>query len=448
MKRVSSIFVSFVLFATLAVSAQDTKNRRVSDTILLSAVEQYEKQDYQSAWNTLKGAESVDPDNDAVQYYLGNILVMAGQSRDALRYYEKAYALDSANVWYAVRLGSLYNELRRPADALRLLEPVLPKKSNDPEVISSLMDSHVMMGNFKKADSLITRLELMSGESEYTRLSRLEILRQQGRFSEFFASLKSYFRESDLSGASKADITRKVMRSSDPRFNYVHLDDYVELADVMLEKHPADTAVTHFAVSILYSAEQKDRLMALCDRNQDDTYMIRVAIMLHSERGDYKAVVREADRMLTIPDLSEEDIVAAHVYKGDAYQFLGQKEKCIREYEQALKLSPDNAALLNNYAYFMACEGKNLTKCAKMSRRSIELGPDNATYLDTYAWILYKQKKYHMSQAYFKKAMLYGGKDSAAILEHYAELLDAMGDTTLAKGYREQAKLKKDAKKQ
>ena len=97
---------------------------------------------------------------------------------------------------------------------------------------------------------------------------------------------------------------------------------------------------------------------------------------------------------------------------------------------------------MNNYAYYLSEEGKNLKKAYRMSKKAIAKNPDNATYLDTFGWILHLMHKDLEAKPFFKHAMLYGGKDSAVILLHYAEVLDRLGEKDLAEVYRSQAKKK------
>ena len=46
--------------------------------------------------------------------------------------------------------------------------------------------------------------------------------------------------------------------------------------------------------------------------------------------------------------------------------------------------------VLNNYAYFLSLEGRELEKALTMSSRAIALTDNNPTYLDTHAWVLFK----------------------------------------------------------
>ena len=118
---------------------------------------------------------------------------------------------------------------------------------------------------------------------------------------------------------------------------------------------------------------------------------------------------------------------------------ISAREQLIASYDQTLKINPDYAPVLNNYAYYLSLEGKQLKKAYTMSKKTIEQEPDNATYLDTFAWILHLMGRDLEAKPFFKHAMLYGGKESAVILEHYAVVLEALGENDTAGVYRNMA---------
>lgn len=134
-------------------------------------------------------------------------------------------------------------------------------------------------------------------------------------------------------------------------------------------------------------------------------------------------------------------ISSLYGFIGDQYMNREMREAAYKEYEQGLKYNPDNAMLLNNYAYFLAKDStlNRLKKAERMSRRSITLEPRNATYLDTYAYILYLKGDYVGAKSYYTKLFSLGEVESAEVYRNYSDLLDAMGNTTTAEVYRMRA---------
>ena len=147
---------------------------------------------------------------------------------------------------------------------------------------------------------------------------------------------------------------------------------------------------------------------------------------------DYPEVVRLSEEIIRISPKDSSVLVSAYSAMGDAYYRMKKSKEAFKAYDKALKYKPDNIYVLNNYAYYLSLEGKNLKKAYAMSKKTIEAEPDNATYLDTFGWILYLQGKTLEAKPFFKHAMLYGGKDSVVIMDHYAEVLFALKEYDLA----------------
>ena len=165
--------------------------------------------------------------------------------------------------------------------------------------------------------------------------------------------------------------------------------------------------------------------------------------------GDYN--LKEYDRVLeichTVLEKAPNDSSAtlrAWSTAGDIYHLKGDSKKAYKAYEKALKINPNYVYVLNNYAYYLSMEGKNLKKAYNMSKKTVEAEPDNSTYLDTFGWILFLQGKALEAKPFFKHAMLYGGKESAVVMDHYAEVLYALKEYDLAFVYWNLARQKND----
>ena len=119
---------------------------------------------------------------------------------------------------------------------------------------------------------------------------------------------------------------------------------------------------------------------------------------------------------------------------GDVYNYSGQYEKSDKAYENALKIDPDNAYVLNNYSYYLSLRKEKLEKAERYSKRSNEISPNNPSYLDTYGWILFQQKKYTEAEIYLKMAIKLNNK-RPDILEHYGDVLFRLGKNEEALQY-------------
>ncbi len=139
--------------------------------------------------------------------------------------------------------------------------------------------------------------------------------------------------------------------------------------------------------------------------------------------------------------------VVANMYSiiGDAYHKLKDNRHAYEYYDSCLMYNPDNALVLNNYAYYLSLENKNLDKAEEMIRRSLETeeGKNTPTYLDTYAWILFRQGKYTEAKVYIDSALVLIGDsltdDNHDIIEHAGDIYSKNGLTDEAVAYWQQS---------
>ena len=111
------------------------------------------------------------------------------------------------------------------------------------------------------------------------------------------------------------------------------------------------------------------------------------------------------------------------------------KAEAYAAYDSSLVYNPDNIGTLNNYAYYLSVERKDLDKAEEMSYRTVKAEPENATYLDTYAWILFEKKRYTEARIYIEQAMKNGGDTSQVIVEHCGDVYYMLGEKEKALEY-------------
>ena len=213
-----------------------------------------------------------------------------------------------------------------------------------------------------------------------------------------------------------------------------------------MQEHPSSLSAAAGLVEFLMYAEMWEDL-ALEGRKAFERFTGEPAFLEMASVGDfnlerYDKVLEVCDKVLEVAPSDSSHTLHAWSTKGDIYHRLGDSRKAYKAYDKALKINPDYIYVLNNYAYYLSEDGKQLKKAYAMSRKTIEKEPDNATYLDTYGWILHLLGRSDEAKPFFKKAMLYGGKDSAVIMDHYAEVLFALKEYNMAFVYWNLAKSK------
>ncbi|HIZ85297.1 MAG TPA: tetratricopeptide repeat protein [Candidatus Coprenecus stercoravium] len=214
------------------------------------------------------------------------------------------------------------------------------------------------------------------------------------------------------------------------------VDKGMEILRVNIEHNPDAKSPRAAYMGQLYGRQKWDELAAAAEETIEkfpQDFMLREFLAIAYWRQDKaKEAVEVYNDILRLIPSGHPMLINCYAAMGDLYYETGNRRKAYSCYEKGLRIDDSFCPILNNYAYFLSEEGRNLKKALEMSRKTIISEPENATYLDTYGWLLYLTGDYEEARDYLKKAMIYGGKESAVILDHYAEALFALKDYNLA----------------
>ena len=396
------ICISF-LFLGFAATAQD-------EIGFIDAVQAYAEGNIRKAQPVFKRILEQDPQDDAAAYYLGLCEYASSDIKSAEKHLLAAIEKDSTNTWYLSALANFYNSTGRHLKTAEICEKLLKmdfKSFKSAYTLCLIGDAKLSLGLDSLAVSYYDQALEMDPEYAPAEIGRAEAMRMRGNYAAYFSSLEKFIRNEIVDAQMKSGYIEALLQGMDAQLYWAWGTQIHNLIDTCLELNPDD----------IQSHLNK---LTGCSIKQDTLGMIqqcREVIPLAKAQKD------TANLLLAITTI------------GDFYHEDGNNKAAYKTYEQALKINPSFAPVLNNYAYFLSQDGKKLRKALKMSKVAIEQEPDNATYLDTYGWILYLLKRPQEAKPYFKHAMIYGGKDSAVILRHYAKVLDALGDRDLSNYY-------------
>jgi tetratricopeptide (TPR) repeat protein len=152
-----------------------------------------------------------------------------------------------------------------------------------------------------------------------------------------------------------------------------------------------------------YNKEKKLYNTAEQDFPDDPAILYRQAILSLAE-GDTKDANGYIEKYLSIlkdNSRSEADIAAS---VAGIYSEAGVLEKAEKYYRQAIELEPDNPWWVNNLAYFLINNNRNLSEGMDFVERTLKLNPENWAFLDTKGWGLYKQGKYEEAMKVLQKS--------------------------------------------
>ena len=115
---------------------------------------------------------------------------------------------------------------------------------------------------------------------------------------------------------------------------------------------------------------------------------------------------------------------------GYCYEKLGQTLLSDSLFLNLIEKHPNNASLLNNYAYTItereSLDVLDLRYALSISRKANIIEPDNAAFLDTLGWIYFKLKYFNNALSALKKSIKYDNLNPV-IWEHLADVYIKVG---------------------
>lgn len=381
----------------------------------------------------------------------------------------------------AIYRFNLLRMLNKPEEAFASLEEY-NKEYSSPYVLTTLADYQMSMYNDSTALEYYEEALDLAPDYSPALIGKAETLRLTRKYDDYFKVLGKYVSDPETPAASKSDYLMAVVQRTEPKFLSSFEPQIDSVMNSALKVHPKDSMMLQTAAVYYYSTDRKDEakkhfkasiiawpdsysaaanyvefLMyaqeweelsregrAAFEKFPQETGFLEMASMGDYNLQAYDKVLDICNKVLEVAPRDSSKTLRAWSTMGDIYHQLGDNKKAYKAYDKALKINPDYIYVLNNYAYYLSVEGKNLKKAYNMSKKTIEAEPDNATYLDTFGWILYLQGKPLEAKPFFKHAMLYGGKDSVVIMDHYAEVLFALKEYDLAMVYWNMALKKND----
>ena len=429
----------------------------------------------EEAMTTYEGLVKAFPDKNSAVYELLDIYLARKEFEKALATLNEIEGQRGPSEEVTRTRYDIYTAMGKQEEGIAQLEKFNEKYAS-PTILSMLGDYYVQ--DFADSVAQVRYEEALALDSSYMPaiLGMSEVYRHTRRYPEYFRTLDKFFSSDEIPAGSKTLYLNNLTRAIDPKILQLHRAGFDSLVQRTAQVHPGDSTVLAAVGSYYYGTgreaeagkwfrEAADRFPASLGQTAtyvqylslqktwpelqvrateaysrfDELAFLDYANLANYELKEYEPIVRNCRNVLSRYPKDKDICLGALSMMGDAYHAMGESKQAFKTYEKALKLKPDYAPVLNNYAYYLSQEGKKLKKAYAMSKKTVEAEPDNATYLDTFAWILHLMGKDLEAKPFFKHAMLYGGKESAVILRHYATVLDALGEPETAEVYRKQA---------
>lgn len=343
---------------------------------------------------------------------------------------QKIRKLDPDNLSTLQTLSNIYLEMEQPEEAKTILESALEQNNRDPKTLIMLADLYAKEA---KWDSVGTLLGNVVSDPIIPADAKLTVA--QYLFSQF----QQHDDNIQLKQATSSVI--ESFTANEPDYGQAHalaadyfnaINDNEKALSALArtnELMPSnDGAWIQRMQLLLTEGNYKEAITIgkLAEENvpQDPfiMYFWGSAYLAESQHAEAIEKLEEASRLPARRQLKS----AIYNALGDAQAGLEQWDEAFRTYEEALKINPENDLVLNNYAYFLSLQEKELAKALEMALKANKLSPNNASYLDTVGWVYYQQGKYEKAEEFIRSS-LDTGEASPEVMEHLGDVLDKLG---------------------
>ena len=340
------------------------------------------------------------------QVILGDVYLQNGKKQEAYDVYQKVLAAEPDNPMAIFSMASYYKQTGQEELYQQQLDTLLLNKKVTPDTKVGVMRQMIVENEQADKDStqiiaLFDRIMKQEQDDPQIPMLYARYLLSKNMEAESVPVLEQVVDLDPTNNAARMMLIGAAVKKEDYK-------QIIKVCEPGIEATP-DALEFYYYLAVAYNqAEKPDSVISICKRALE-----------HKTADGKKEIVSEFYSIL-----------------GDMYHTQKQMKEAYAAYDSALVYNPSNIGALNNYAYYLSVERRDLDKAEEMSYKTVKAEPNNATYLDTYAWILFEKGNYAEARIYIDNAMKSeGGDKSDVIVEHCGDIYYMTGDVDGALTY-------------
>lgn len=374
---------------------------------------------------------------------------------------EKRFGVSEGTAMFKYRL---FKELNRQDKAVKEMERLSKAFPQNTEYLSILAQNAVQSGEDDKAYAYFKKIEELAPEDENNTIALVEYFVRSNRGEEAEQYLDKLCQNKNVDFKTKNMVLLTIYSDkvdsdqgtflkymghlksmTDLHEEQAELWEYLSIAYMRSLAYPDAINAIRKAISLGsndYSLYQNLLFaQSTCDSSEAIIETATQAIELYPSHpipylfkgvnelaiGQSKAAVETLKRGLQRAGKDKALSEDFNLNLADAYHSEGETEKAFEHYEKVLELNPNNFPALNNYAYYLALENRDIEKAEKMAEKLYVNHGDNLTYADTYAWVLYVAGKYDKALEVMNKFLDSESTWSETIKQHYEQIKQKAG---------------------
>lgn len=418
---------------------------------IVAAMLYNQKRETEEALATLDSAEVRTGKSAYLSSIKRELLLATNQQERAIEEARELTVLDPEDVESRMVLAQLYLATKQDSLALIEYEAALAIDTTSTAILGSIAQFHAERDNFAAYFSTISKIYRLEEESLDNKITTFERITSDRRF---YGRNLLFINTLATQLYSMYPTEKRVVELyADHLIASGELDQALELYKKHVDDEPAQYDYYKTIIDIESYKERVDSVELYATRAIElfaERHELRLSMAnLYSYTKRFDEAIESFKQALEmVPTDSLRGSIQGYI--GDMYhqksllenkksRKKAQMRRAYSSYDKSLELYPTNPLVLNNYAYFLSLEKRDLGKALDMSGRAIALAEGNSTYLDTYAWVLYELGRYEEAKKIMRQVIALDTTESAEIQFHYGEILAALGEEFMAEVYYDKA---------
>ena len=418
--------------------------------VLMMLMEMYTKrQDYEQVVKTLDRIELLEGKSEQLSMQKVRIYSAMKDEKRALAEMRMLADEYPNDIRYRVLVGDYYLDNDQPAEAFKIYSQLEKEEPDNVNVLLSLANYY----SAQKEDSLCqeTLLRLTTNENldSDTRLRIMqgivyEHLQEKTDTAQVMSLLRRQLSYPQTDGRLAELSARYMISVQAPR------EQVKPVLHQVLSLDPETDAARQELLSYAIQENDTSGIVRLCKTAVDYGssepiyyYYLGIALFQQNQRSAaLKAIQKGIAKM---DDKSNLQLLTnMYAISGDLFHSAGNDDRAFLSYDSCLLYRPDDALVLNNYAYYLSLRKQDLQRAEEMSKKALQKEGSNPTYLDTYAWVLFQQKRYKEAKVVIDSVMTLLGNDikadDASLVEHAGDIYSKCGEKAKAMEFWQKAK--------
>lgn len=319
---------------------------------------------------------------------------------------------------YRVMFGNWLMGQHNEKEAVAQYRIVLKEEPDNEQATLSLYDYYHSQGLNEQANEQRDKLLLNPSTSANNRNTMIKMwVRDAEAAGTDTLTMLQLFDRYIEAAVNREDLL--LLKASYMEAKGMNADSILDVYKCIAEQYPENAEAHYHLIQSAWQGNDAETMteycrqaIAYCPEKWEFYYFLTIGLAIDKQYDELIKMVNQSRSVMTTDtDSSKKMASDMFMMLGDAYHYTDQMDKAIEAYDECLALNPDNIGCMNNYAYYLAQDGKDLEKAVEMSLRTVNDQPSNPTYLDTYAWVLYCLGRYEEAEIYIDLALQFMAED-------------------------------------